>query len=56
MGRDILAMLALILGVLAVVIVAMAYGARALERECIERGGWFTYIGGYPSCLPPGAK
>lgn len=38
------------------VIVATVFAGHGFEKACIERGGWFTYIGGYPSCLPPGAK
>lgn len=28
----------------------------AAKVECRERGGWFTMVGGYPACLPPGGK
>ena len=36
--------------------VLLAFGNRELEKACEARGGWFTMIGGYPSCLPPGGR
>jgi len=41
---------------LGLVLALWAWGVGGMERQCNERGGWFTYIGGYPTCLPPRAR
>ena len=56
MERPFWHMLVVLFVVLGAVIAVMAFAAGGMERACNERGGWFTYVGGYPTCLPPGGK
>lgn len=35
-------------------LVVVGFGISGAKKDCEERGGWYTSIGGYPACLPPG--
>jgi uncharacterized membrane protein len=54
--REFLAWLATPIIALIVGLILFAVALRGSEDSCKARGGWFTMIGGYPSCLPPGGK
>lgn len=46
----------MILGLVAL-FVLFVVGSEHERLACEARGGWSTWIGGYPSCLPmPGSK
>lgn len=54
--KEIVILLAVGLVLFLVIGTILALTSENMKRECEARGGWFTYIGGYASCLPPGAR